>query len=157
MKTPYLLPHRFKKLGWIVFILSAIAGVMVLQGWESPWLNWPVFAFVNDRNLSEAVFFSWSTDNVTNELVGIAYIVGALLVGFSREKEEDEYISSLRLKALLWATLINYLLVILALMFVYGLGFLTVMVVNMFTTITLFVIAFNLMLYRYYKSAGYEK
>ena len=157
MKTPYLLPHRFKTAGWLLFILAAVAGIAVLQGWEASWLNCRVFAVFTDVNLTEAGYFTMTNDNITNEITGIAYIVGALLVGFSREKEEDEYIGAMRLKALLWATLINYILVILALLLVYGLPFLTIMVINMFTTITLFVLAFNLMLFRYYKSAGHEK
>ena len=85
------------------------------------------------------------------------FIIGALLVGFSKEKQEDEYIAEVRLNALLWAVLVNYCLLLAAFVFVYGLSFLTVMIYNMFTVLILFIARFHIALYRNAKNISDEK
>jgi hypothetical protein len=70
------------------------------------------------------------------------------MVGFSKEKNEDEFIANLRLSSLLWAVLVNYGLLLLAFVFVYGFPFLNVMVYNMFTVLIIFIARFNYILHR---------
>ena len=45
---------------------------------------------------------------------------GALLVSFSKEKNEDEFITEIRLSSLLWAVCVSYTLLLVAFLFVYG-------------------------------------
>jgi hypothetical protein len=71
-----------------------------------------------------------------------------MMVGFSKEKNEDEYIANLRLSSLMWAVWVNYALLLLSFIFVYGMGFLHVMIYNMFTVLIIFIGRFNLILFK---------
>ena len=71
-----------------------------------------------------------------------------MMVGFSKEKNEDEYIANLRLSSLMWAVWVNYVLLLLCFIFVYGMGFLHVMIYNMFTVLIIFIGRFNLILFK---------
>jgi hypothetical protein len=90
-------------------------------------------------------------------IVGVVFIVGALFVGFSREKKEDEFIANLRLSSLMWAVWVNYILLLLAFIFIYGMGFLHVMIYNMFTVILIFIGRFNFILFKNKMSNTDEK
>jgi hypothetical protein len=70
------------------------------------------------------------------------------MVGFSKEKIEDEYIASIRMNALVWAVFVNYSLLIVAFIFIYDLSFLNVMAYNMFTVLLLFIIRFHYLLFK---------
>src|SRR4030095_15139463 len=119
-----------------------------LTGFEARWLPAKVFAIFNEEILGERQFFTLIKTDITNTAVGVAFIVGAMFVGFSREKKEDEYISNLRLSSLLWAVYVSYFLLLLAFLFVYGTVFFTVMVYNMFTVLIIFIVRFNYILYK---------
>jgi fatty acid desaturase len=80
-----------------------------------------------------------------------------VLVGFSKEKEEDEFIRELRLSSLLWAVLISYALLLLAFLTIYGFAFFSVMVYNMFTVLVIFIIRFHYLLYKNAKGLPNEK
>jgi hypothetical protein len=153
MSSKLLLPNKYKKIGWCLLIPAALLGIfMIATDFDINWLNVKVFAF-----LSDSQSFSLIKDNITNEIVGVSFIVGALFVGFSREKREDEFIANLRLSSLLWAVYVNYILLILSFLFVYGAAFLSVMMYNMFTVMIIFIGRFNYILYKNSKSVPDEK
>jgi len=63
----------------------------------------------------------------------------------------------IRLESLVWATYINYGVLILALIFVYDIPFFWVLVFNMFTTLIFFIIRYNWALNNSKKSIENEK
>jgi hypothetical protein len=158
MALNLLLPNKYKKAGWIILIPSFIAGVFkICTDFEPGWLNAKVFSlFPGDFNNSQK-YFSVVSVNMTNTLIGAFFITGALLVGFTKEKNEDEYIAEIRLSSLLWAVLVNYFLLLVSFIFIYGTAFLNVMMYNMFTVLMIFIIRFNYILYKNAKSVTYEK
>ena len=91
--------------------------------------------------------FTIRTNNFTDEIGGILLITGLLLIALSKERDEDERIAALRLESLLWAVLINSILLILAMILFYNGLFLQAMAYNICTTLILFVARFNLKLY----------
>ena len=114
MKSNLLLPNKFKNIGWFILIPVSIVGVYLsLTGFESVELNSKVFAVINEEFLGKSEYFSFIKTDITQTLVGDLFLIGALLVSFSREKIEDEYIAKLRLSSLLWAVLVNYILLLL--------------------------------------------
>ena len=158
MKTKLLLPTRYKKIGWIILIPATIAGIILsFTGFESDWLQATVFAIFNDAIFGEKQFFSFIHTNITNTVIAIFFIAGAMMVSFSKEKNEDEFIEKLRLSSLLWAVCVSYLLLLFAFAFVYGAAFLNVMIYNMFTVLIIFIIRFNYILYKNSKSISDEK
>jgi hypothetical protein len=67
---------------------------------------------------------------------------------YSKEKQEDEYISTIRLHAMQWAIYANYIILLIANLFVYGAGFLYIMMFNLGTIPAIFLIVFHYRLYR---------
>lgn len=149
MKTQLLLPNKYKKLGWALWIPAIILGIITMStGFEWLKLEAWVPAIISEELLESKTYFSLIYTNVANTLIGTFFIVGGLLVSFSQEKNEDEFISSLRQSSLLWSVLVNYVLLALAFLFIYGMAFLQVMVYNMFTILIIYIIRFNYVLYR---------
>ncbi|MGV3502834.1 MAG: hypothetical protein ACO1O1_03955 [Adhaeribacter sp.] len=159
MKTRYLFPYSFKKVGWILLIPAVLVGLlMVLELVEFPALEIKVFSLTGQDVLGyRSPAFRLTENNVLDELVSMLIIVGALLVACSEEKTEDEYIARIRLESLLWATYANYGLLLLAIVLVYDLAFLQVMMFNMVTLLLLFLIRFNFILYRNTKANRHEE
>ena len=158
MKNNVLLPNRFKRIGWFVLIPATIFGILIIANdYEASWLKAKVFALFYDELLGETRNFNFIKTNITITLAGTLFIIGALLVCFSKEKQEDEFIAAVRLNALLWAVAVNYILLLLAFIFVYGGSFLTVMIYNMFTVLIIFIARFHYILYRNAKPLSNEK
>ena len=157
MKQKILLPNKFKRIGWFILIPATLMGiVLMIIDLETIEINATVFAICSTKFI-ETQYFSLINTNIVSTLVGVLFIVGGLMVGFSREKNEDEYISSLRLNSLLWAVLINYILLLFAFLFIYGLSFVHVMIYNMFTTLVIFIVKFNYSLFRHSKTVSNEE
>ena len=158
MTSNLLLPNKFKIIGWFILIPIVIAGIYLsFTGFDTMPLNAKVFAVLNTEFMSETVYLHFIKTDITQTLVGVLFLIGGLLVSFSKEKIEDEYIAKIRLSSLLWAVGVNYILLLLCFIFVYGTGFLTVMVYNMFTILIIFIIRFNYLLFKNAKMASHEK
>jgi hypothetical protein len=158
MATKYLLPSRYKIIGWIILIPSAILGLYTLiTDWEPAFLDVPVFGLFIDDTFGTEKFYGIFENNILNELLGILTIMGALMVAFSRVKYEDELITKIRLESLVWATYWNYGILLLAFLLLFDFSFYWVMVINMFTILILFIVKFNLKLWSLRKSTGHEE
>ena len=148
MNTNYLFPHKLKRVGLVLFIPGLILGFLHLLEVEPSLLDFNVFAVATEAGLLRTKFFSFTETNILDELAGILMILGALLLAFSREEFEDEYISKIRLDSLVWATYVNYIVLILAIVLAYGISFYWVLVFNMFTLLIFFLIRFNWALHK---------
>ncbi len=147
MNTNYLLPNKYKLLGWVLFIAGLIAGTfMLIYGIDDQILSTKVLTIYNGDSLftsSDAGWFKIIENGILDELVSIAIIVGGLLVGFTKEKEEDEFIYKLRTESLVWAIIFNYVILLFTIVFIYDMTFFTVLIFNMFTPLLFFIIRFN--------------
>ena len=95
MKKDYLLPVGFKKIGWILLLPSVLLGCYMLFLQDK--LNW--LDSLNEHLLNNTA------------LIGTA--IGLIFIGFARERNEDEMITSLRLNSLFISVYANYILLIL--------------------------------------------
>ena len=149
MKSYPLLPHRYQSLGWIVTIPALVAGIIYLVAGDDPaWIMAHMPAIKGDMLASDDVFFQLIYTDITDELIALALIAGLLMIGFSRERQEDELVERYRLDALSWAIWVSYGLLACCVLFIYGFTFLTVMIVNMFVPLLVFVLRFRWLLYR---------
>lgn len=145
----YLLPHGLKKVGWILFIPAFVLLLIQMYGelGEPAFLDWQVFALYNSGieigNVNTSGFFKIIDNNIADELLGVLAIVGLLFIAFSKEPIEDEFIKDIRLKALMKATWINYLLLLGSIILIYGMAFYTVMLFNLLTVLIIFIIQFE--------------
>ena len=146
MKTNYLLPHKYKIIGWVLFITGLIAGVIVVTNeYDSDALTIKVLSIYSEGGIfnKNDGFFKIVENSILDEIIAIAIIVGGLLVGFTKEKVEDEFIYKLRKDSLVWAIIFNYIILLLAIIFVYDFTFFDILVFNMFTPLLFFVVRFN--------------
>ena len=146
MKTNYLLPTKCKTIGWILFVLGIITGIIeFFSDYESNVLTINVLSIHNNDAIfgEESGFFKIIENSILDELAALAIIIGGLLVGFSKEKIEDEFIYKLRKDSLVWALIFNYGVLIFTIVFIYGFTFFDVLVFNMFTPLVFFVLRFN--------------
>lgn len=156
MKTRFLLPAKYKLWGWLIFIPSSIFGLYALfQNLEFEALDVRVpslfqteFIFNKKTPAEEGSLFVMIEENLTNEVFGVLILLGCVLLTFSKEKDEDEFIGRKRLESLLWATFVNSILLFLCLILFYSFSFLNVMIFNLYSVFVLFICHFNLGLLR---------
>ena len=158
MKTNFLFPNRFKRIGWIILIPSVIVGIFMLSGIVTiDFLDVNVFTIYAKFLVEDHTLFGLVKNNVADEILTVLCIIGGILVAFSEEKQEDEFIAKTRTESLVWATYVNYAVLILCTLFFYGIAFWYVIILNLFTILLFFIIRFYYQLYKAKKSMGYEK
>lgn len=158
MKTHFLFPNKFKTLGWILLIPSFI--LFLLQLLEvfpiddgTSFMNVKTFAIYNQGFIfNKTGYFQMITNNISDELITICIIIGGLLIGFSKLKNEDEMISKIRYESLVWATYFNYAIFIFCTLFIFGMVYLNVLYLNIFTLLLFFIIRFHYMIYKLNKT-----
>jgi len=149
MKSRFLLAHKYKPLGWFLFVIGLVLGILLMiNDYEYPSWEVNVFPLIGEQDVFSKPPFEWSKNNVFDEIAAILLIIGGILVSFSKTKDEDEYISKIRMESLIWATYVNYFILILAIVFVFDLSFFSVLVFNMFTILLFFIIRFHYVLYK---------
>jgi len=155
----FLFPHRFKKLGWLLFVPSLLVALaLTVTGTQiDDKLNTRVFAIASDEFLGKTQFFTWIENSVSDEILLCLIIISGLLVGFSRLRNEDEMIARIRYESLVWAVYLNFGLMLLATVFVYGLFYFQVMMLNLFALLFFFIIRFHIKLYQLNRSLRHEE
>jgi hypothetical protein len=160
MKTDYLLPNQLKIVGWILFVPGIVLGALYLiTGNEPNFLNLKIFALAGDTGngfLPDTSYFTIAETNIFNEIISLLIIIGAVLIALSKEKNEDETTSKIRLRSLVWAIYLNYTILAIAIVLVYDSPFVWVLIFNMFTFLFFFILRFNWALYRSKKTAIYS-
>lgn len=152
-----LLPNQYKRIGWIILIPSTILGIaLVITDFEFLSYETNIFALLHD-SFGKQPRTGLINTNIVPTAVGALFIIGALMVSFSREKMEDEFIARLRQTSLIWAVVVNYILLFFSMILIYGFAFLNVMVYQMFTVLIIFIIRFNYLLYKSSKVIPDEK
>jgi hypothetical protein len=158
MKLNYLFPNKFKKIGWLILIPSAIIGLITLVlEYEPIYLDFKVPAIFIDEFFGDKHFIGFVNNNILNEVLGVLVLLSLLLVAFSKQKSEDEYISKIRLESLVWAVYLNYAILLISFLFHIQFIFLWVMIFNMFTILLFFIIRFNWQISKLKTSVNYEE
>lgn len=153
-KTQFLFSYRYKKIGWYIFIPALVLGILYIA--ISSFTNFEISFSLNDIR----VWFGMETlkkgdildpnifnANLLETLIPLILIIGGTFVGFSKNKNEDEFIEKIRFESLALAVYVNNIVLILCLLFVWGFDFLYVMMYNMFTLLLFFIICFYFRLY----------
>ncbi len=151
MKTRYLFPHKYKIFGWIILLIGLILGIVLLNfDLDAPNLTTKVLALFGSDEIfimgrENSLFIN---NNIADEIASLFIIIGGLLVAFSKIKSEDEYSSKIRTESLIWATYVNYSILIVSIIFVYNSPFFRIMIYNMFTILLFFILRFHFVLYK---------
>ena len=92
---------------------------------------------------------TWIKNNWMDEILGFLLSFSGLMHGFSAESDEDEYANFLRFQALKWSLVINYSLLTLISVFVYGLAYWQVILISMYSVLVTFVVWFRISIIRH--------
>ncbi|MEG2070380.1 MAG: hypothetical protein RR034_03290 [Bacteroidales bacterium] len=157
MKTQILFPYKCKKIGWFIFIPAIIIGMLTLCLTNFPEVSLKqlyqiLFPNATTENCLFSSQFGFGSGDIIETFIGILILVGGTLVGFSKNRQEDEFIEKLRFESLVLAIYVNNIILILCLIFIWGLNFLSVMLYNMFTILIFFIVCFYIKLYLNKKS-----
>lgn len=145
MLTKILLPHRFQKIGWLLFLpFSVLLFITNYLNFKFEWLTFQL----KESSGGISDFFEPFEKNFTLEFALIGVFVTLFLIAFSKEKDEDEYIQKLRLDSLLVAFYANTFILIMGTVLFYGFGYLEFMGYNMFTIQLIFIGRFRWVLHR---------
>lgn len=146
MKNNLLLPSHYKMIGWITFLVFAVLAYFTLvKGFEIP--GFEIYAKTSSTSMFARLEGPFN-NNFTNELAIFGTVVGLLMVCLARHKNEDEYISQLRLKAWQWSILISYILFLIINFAFYGMGYYMVVFYNSYTILVIFIAKFYYSMYK---------
>jgi hypothetical protein len=137
----FLLPFKFKVAG-----ISLIGtGVLLTVGyfWFDFRIMLPVFAVVS--SFLEIKMFAIFKNNVADELILLLFLAGFYFVMFSKEKIESEELNSFRCKALVKAVISNNIFLLFSFLFIFGSGFIAIIVLNLFSLPFFYLFFFSLL------------
>jgi len=158
MTKNYLFPSKFQKLGWILLVPFGLLFLYFCLTTSGSRIEWkiPVYAIIN-QDFGKPDWFIIVKNDIMDEITFIGLIVSLLLIAFSKEKDEDEYISQIRANSLVWALLINSLILIFCELFIYGFIYLQILYFNLFSILILYIIKFKIAVYKLNKSTQNEE
>lgn len=165
MKKNYLFPHRFKAIGWVITgitLAATIAAfvVSICYDWH-PHLKMPALfdddslGFLSDEGENPG-FFKMADCSIFTFIL-IFMTIGLILVGFSKEKVEDEFVRQLRERSLVWATLVSAAVFLFGTLTIYGMVYTYFAYSIYFIFLLLFIIKFNVSLHRFNKGGENEE
>ena len=145
-----LIPHAFKKIGWILLVPSIVAGLFFMFGGESPFSPkiWTIGYFGQEFLSQPKSPIRLDKIELIPNLISVLLLIGGLLVMFSKEKKEDEYINQIRLNSLQNSVFFNYILLFFCIVFIHGIPFFHVMIYNLFTIILIYILRFHFLIYK---------
>jgi hypothetical protein len=142
MKSRFLFPHKWRIAGFMLLLLAII--IMLYNNHNSGGIE-----ATTDLN---GGFFgapaSQKINVILNDIEYLSIIIGLLLIGFSKEKIEDEQIAQLRLDSLQWSVYVNYGLLMVCIIFINGVDFFAVMEYNIMSQLLFFIIRFRWKVYQ---------
>ncbi len=135
------LPHYIHKPAKVVFLLSLAAALCFVVFWPEPAkLEMKVPAIYVDEIFSgHSAWFTWTYDNVLDEIIVLVLLISGLAVMFSAEEPEDEFSVWYRIASYKWPLFFAYLIMILAVLTVFGVGFIWLLLLSFFIAFVLFV------------------
>lgn len=158
MKRIYLFPNKLKIPALVIFIISLFLIILQYSGIETE-INTTVFVFVSDTMAFPkgwGTYFRFEKQNIYNEILDCSFFISGIILAFSKEKIEDEMITFIRLKSLVYTTYFIFSLLILCEIFIYGLPFLNVIMGFLYFFVILANLFYYTKLFIYKKQFSYE-
>lgn len=156
MKKTFLLPHSFKKVGWAILIPTFIIGLLMFIDGCNGFPSYLLTGVPKSSRLYE-ILDSTVMGHVLNNIAIIGICMGSLFVACSREPIEDELITQVRLNSLLIALYLNTVFIVVSALCFYELDYLYVMIGNIFAVLLVFLVVYEVKLWRLKKSMDYEE
>jgi L-asparagine transporter-like permease len=134
----FLLPYYFKAIGALLVAIGIVIAVLYLKFN----LNYTTYVFAVLSIYLENQFFVITKTNIVDEMILIFMVIGFGLLVFSKEKNESDYLNTLRAKALAFAVMANMIFMLFSIILVYGGGFIGILIFNIFSVFIFYLIYF---------------
>lgn len=158
MKKSYLLPNYFKKIGWLIFIPSIIYHFILFFNEKLDFKFNTLSIFPVIRIFKETTpWFSITETQFSLSILPILILTGLLFIVFSKEKYEDEYISKLREKSLVWSAITYLSIFVVSTLILYGEIYFYFYIMSIYLLFIIMIIKFHYELYKLKKSIRNEK
>jgi len=118
MKSIPLLPKGFRIVGVILLLLGLLSGYLYYFAGKPDFFETNIFAFIT--SYLETRYWVEAQTNLLDEMAAIFIVSGLTMLIFSKEKNENDEIKILRLKALVYATYFTVIAWIFMFLFIYG-------------------------------------
>lgn len=146
----FLLPNKFRIFGGLLLISGLILSIVrFYYGIKPEFLNLKVFSIYS--SFIEEKYFSFTTNNIFEEICGLLILSGLFFIAFSKEKSECDAIQEIRFRSIYNAVFLNLILLVFSFIFIYGLGFVYVLIFNIYLGLILFILIFQYYLFKYRK------
>ncbi|MBQ9253146.1 MAG: LPXTG cell wall anchor domain-containing protein [Bacteroidales bacterium] len=161
MKRIILLPHRWQYVGLGLLSVGIILSIVgFVSNWELLNYEFKMPALINNAGIfgnNGILWFSTAETSIYTTILPLLIIAGSLLIGFSKEKEEDELISLTRQTSAEKTILLGFSLVAFCYLFVYGIIFLYIIFYLVQLLPLVYVIWFKISLFRIKKMNSNEE
>ncbi len=136
----FLLPYPWKFAGIFLSLCGIVLAIFYL--WFDFRFSLPVFAVYS--SFLETKMFTTFRTNFADELTMLLLVAGLGLIVFSKEKNETENLTLIRTKAWATAGILNTTFLLFSILFVYGSGFIGILVINLFSFLLFYLFFFYL-------------
>ena len=134
-----LFSNKFKIPGLILLITGTVLAILYFS--INLRFELPVLAVVS--SFMETKLFTTFSTNFADELTMILLFSGLFILAMSGEKDENEQVKAARQKAVKTALRINSAILAFAILFIYGSGFMAVIIANPFMPFIIYLIMFS--------------
>ena len=124
MKKLWLLPRNCRIVGWGLFVLCALLGLYLIFTGYAPMQ----FDFLNASVANVAI---------------IGTLVGLVMVAFSKEQVEDEFVNSLRVDAMIKAFILNSVVIVLLSLTMYGIVYVYALSITQYIVLLAYIAFFR--------------
>ena len=106
--------------------------------------NLKVFAIYS--KFLEIKYLEIIPNHFSEEIAGILIFVGLVFTVSAKEKIENKSIDSIRLQSLIISIYLNSIFIVFSLLFIFGIGFIGVLIINMYSFLIIYLIIFRIKL-----------
>jgi hypothetical protein len=139
MKNKFLLDTKLQKYA----VLALLTGI----GLGIAYLNNSIIPILQKNKQASGLGTLLERSNYQGDLALTLMLIGLFIIGFTKHKQEDEYIDFLRYQALLKTAFFQTATIILGTWLFGGINFLNIMLLNLFSFLVLFILIFRISLY----------
>ena len=141
----HLLSYQFKYPGFGSLMAGCFMAYLVIsRNFKPDFLDVPVFAIYS--SYLNKVIFGITQTNLADEMAIILLLFGLALLAVSKQKLEKDHYMKMRVNALVWSVFLNTILMVVAALTFFGMGYLIILIINAFSQLVIYLILFNILL-----------
>jgi hypothetical protein len=143
MKSRFLFPHYYRRIGYFCFITVVLLGIL--------------FKIMHPHGFTQGLHHDPQPGmKLSHDAIALLVLFGLIFIAFSKEKIEDEHISLIRLESLQWAVYLNYFMLAICVVFTNINELIHVILTAVWAPLIFFIIRFRWMIFRLNRDAGKE-